>query len=387
MDIRRVAVVAVVAVFAVGVFPGGASSETLPRQKVAVLSLYATTRTETRRKFETLDHVYLLYLTNTVRMVVGRSLPTTEFIVLTSETMEELLPTTVELEDCWGECAVDVGRMLEVDYVVTGEVLYVENEHRLQLMVYECGSGSLIDGRTTGAGSPEGVNTVEREIEYAVGALCESLISDSWRRQGGRNESTPDRARFELTMLIGASWARPYLTNRGFAGETAAGEGSYGGEYVADHCSGLSYNLSAGMRLISDPVYVIPGVVFGSVQYWPSSELRDHLTSIDPEAELTVHYRTYGASIKLLATEAEVDPGGAYFEFLIGRYELVTKTVFLSDEQEAREHGIFYGAGLGGRFPMSDILAADLQIACHFARPDLFKFVLSLGMNVAVGGW
>lgn len=67
----------------------------------------------------------------------------TPFDVMTKENITALLPPDVELEDCVGECEVDVGRQIGAHYVVTGVVGRVSGELRLLLRLYETRLGAL----------------------------------------------------------------------------------------------------------------------------------------------------------------------------------------------------------------------------------------------------
>jgi len=206
------------------------------------------------------------------------------------------------------------------------------------------------------------------------------------RQQAYYQSLPPSRSRYEFSVLLGGSWPPPrYLTSTGFESKTGLGTERYSGDVFAQHYLGFSYTLSAGVRFFSDPLYIIPGIAFNSTKFWPSNDFRGTVSDVDPHADVTAEFMTMGVSLKLLATETELDPGGVYFEFLVGRYALIAETEFLGESKRVREGGGFFGFGIGGRVPFSDRFAADVQIAGHFARPDLVKFILSAGLNVSVG--
>lgn len=67
----------------------------------------------------------------------------TPFQVMTKENMITLLPPGQTLEDCIGECEVDVGRKLGAHYIITGMIGRLEGELQLLLRLYETREGNL----------------------------------------------------------------------------------------------------------------------------------------------------------------------------------------------------------------------------------------------------
>ena len=93
------------------------------------------------------------YLTDRVRGVASRALPSSSFLVLTRESIQDLLPPGVKLADCLsGECEVEVGRKIGADYIVAGEILKFGDGLRMNLKAYHCVSGAFL-GNETAAGA------------------------------------------------------------------------------------------------------------------------------------------------------------------------------------------------------------------------------------------
>ena len=61
------------------------------------------------------------FLTNEVRRVVGY-LPTERFLVMTKESMAVMIEPGKTLEDCVGQCEVETGRLLNAEWIITGEL-------------------------------------------------------------------------------------------------------------------------------------------------------------------------------------------------------------------------------------------------------------------------
>ena len=80
----------------------------------------------------------------------------TPFVVMTKENMLALLPPETKLEECVGECEVEVGRKLGAHYLITGQVGQIDGQLQLLLRLYETLGGSL-RGQSTITASSVGV--------------------------------------------------------------------------------------------------------------------------------------------------------------------------------------------------------------------------------------
>ncbi len=110
------------------------------------------------------------YLTDRVRAHARQDLPP-GMIILTRESLFELIPKNVKLEDCSdASCDVEAGRKLGVDYIVSGELLRFAGELRLSLKAHEVASGAFLAGETVaGAKLPA--------IESGLDAACRKLFA------------------------------------------------------------------------------------------------------------------------------------------------------------------------------------------------------------------
>ncbi len=105
------------------------------------------------------------YLTDLVRGVAGAR---GDLFVLTRENIVELLPPGAELAACAGDCEVETGRRLGVDFVISGEIVDFAGALRILLRLHATRSGALLASER--AGAPE-VAALEAPLEAAAGAL------------------------------------------------------------------------------------------------------------------------------------------------------------------------------------------------------------------------
>ncbi|MBN1164516.1 MAG: SUMF1/EgtB/PvdO family nonheme iron enzyme [Candidatus Krumholzibacteriota bacterium] len=111
------------------------------------------------------------YLTDKVRDAMIRSLPSEQFMIMTRESIQELLPPGVRVSDCTdAECEIEIGRMLGADYIVTGDILRFVEEFRLNLKVHHCQSAAFLGSETAGGGDLYGLEGTVRETAGLLGA-------------------------------------------------------------------------------------------------------------------------------------------------------------------------------------------------------------------------
>ena len=91
------------------------------------------------------------YLSRIIRGEAREALPASQFILMTRENILELLPQGQQLANCLGECAIETGRNIGADYVVTGEVVMYGGELRVTLTLHETENGNLLKSVTSGA--------------------------------------------------------------------------------------------------------------------------------------------------------------------------------------------------------------------------------------------
>ena len=77
-----------------------------------------------------------------------------------------------KLEDCEGECEVDTGRRLGADLIVSGQVLKVGSNFKLNLKMHETQDGRLLSGAVA---SGQNVDALDSDTQRAVETLIAPL--------------------------------------------------------------------------------------------------------------------------------------------------------------------------------------------------------------------
>jgi len=109
------------------------------------------------------------YLTDRVRGDASQRLPSSAYLVMTRESILDLLPPGVQLVDCLSsQCEVEVGRKIGADYIVTGEILKFGDELRMNLKVHHCVSGAFLGSETAGGAR---LSDLENGVAAASGRL------------------------------------------------------------------------------------------------------------------------------------------------------------------------------------------------------------------------
>ena len=91
------------------------------------------------------DDQVLLKLADSARVTSRNALPISSYHMLTRENMFQILsdneidPSCVE-----GQCAVETGRNIGADLIISGDVLKLEGQYLLSLKLYETESGNLL---------------------------------------------------------------------------------------------------------------------------------------------------------------------------------------------------------------------------------------------------
>ena len=91
------------------------------------------------------------HLTKIVRGGARKALPFADYDILTKQNIHEMLPPDTDLRNCVGQCAVETGRLLAVEYIVSGEVVKFADEFRVNIELYEIESGNLLKQSSVGA--------------------------------------------------------------------------------------------------------------------------------------------------------------------------------------------------------------------------------------------
>jgi len=114
------------------------------------------------------------YLSDEVRRITSL-LPKERFAIMTKENIELMLPPDVKLEDCQGSCEVETGRLLQADFLITGELIKFGKSLRVSLKAHDTRSGSFLKGEVA-----KGVDVEELEapIHKATLGLLLEISSD-----------------------------------------------------------------------------------------------------------------------------------------------------------------------------------------------------------------
>jgi TolB-like protein len=133
------------------------SSIAYAQKKVAVLDLQNKSQGKVSN-----DEVS--FLSDEIRGMISR-LPKSQYIVMTKESMEVMLPVDKTLEDCVGTCEVDTGRLLGVHWIVTGDVLKFGSSLRVALKLHETKGGQFL-GSSNAKGKQ--IDELEKPIRLAT---------------------------------------------------------------------------------------------------------------------------------------------------------------------------------------------------------------------------
>jgi TolB-like protein len=112
------------------------------------------------------------YLTDLIRGVARDALPRHQYILMTKENIQDMLPPGKNLAECEGECEVETGRAIGADYLVTGEVLSFGGQLRLSMKLYDVTTGDLLSSKRAKATK---VLELETPVEQKVKAMLSVL--------------------------------------------------------------------------------------------------------------------------------------------------------------------------------------------------------------------
>ncbi len=123
---------------------------------------------ELRNKTKAPDSVDPQYLSDVIRAAVVDASPGMK--VVTRENLLVLLAAGgKQLEECEGECEVDTGRRIGADLVISGEVLRVGSQLKVNLRLHDTHEGRLVAGIQASAESVEALDA--RTTEATRGLL------------------------------------------------------------------------------------------------------------------------------------------------------------------------------------------------------------------------
>ena len=147
----------------IGVMAGGAAE--LPR--VAVLDFRITGDAVTGTEAD--------YLTDLVRGLSRQALPSAQYVVMTKENIESVLTPEQKAKIRSGTAEggeVEVGRMLGATYIVSGEILKIGRDLKVNLKLHDAKDGNLLSTKVVSAAS---VKELESPLKQAATGLFEPL--------------------------------------------------------------------------------------------------------------------------------------------------------------------------------------------------------------------
>ena len=109
-------------------------------KRIAVLELKNRTQSG-------VSQTELAYLTSEIRLIMSY-LPKDQFLVMTKESMMMLIEPGKTLEDCVGECEVETGRLINADWIITGEILRFGSSLRVSLRLHNTVNGQFVKGES-----------------------------------------------------------------------------------------------------------------------------------------------------------------------------------------------------------------------------------------------
>jgi hypothetical protein len=100
------------------------------------------------------DQGLLLKLSDQSRIAASNLLPNDSYQVITRESMLQLLKDNGKDVSCMsGECEIEIGRNIGADYIITGDVLKVEEGYFITLKLHASDSGAMLRGEEVQAQS------------------------------------------------------------------------------------------------------------------------------------------------------------------------------------------------------------------------------------------
>ena len=130
------------------------------------------------------------FLTDKVRDMASRTLAQKGFLVVTKESIYDLLPPGTDYKNVCtsAQCEIEVGRLLGVDYIVTGEIIKYADDFIINLKVHHCYSGAFL-----GAESAEGVDkkAIKDSLDQASIKLFNKVLIHSGPHNDVVIETTP----------------------------------------------------------------------------------------------------------------------------------------------------------------------------------------------------
>ena len=134
------------------------------------------------------------YLTNELRSVAS-FLPKSKYLVLTKESLEVLIDPSTSLEECVGSCAVETGRLVGAQWILTGEVVRFGKSLRVSLKVHNTQTGQFLKGTSIKGKS---VEDLESKLHQQTLILVKE-VSPKWGKW--LDQVAPNSLEAQLSFL------------------------------------------------------------------------------------------------------------------------------------------------------------------------------------------
>lgn len=119
-----------------------------------------------------------LYLTDVLRSEAVSALPAEKnYIIMTRENINAMLPPGKVIEDCEGSCIVETGKNISADYVAQGRVGKFADNLTITVELYETASSKLMGSFSAKALDME---SIENEIRQKSHELFSRIISSEY---------------------------------------------------------------------------------------------------------------------------------------------------------------------------------------------------------------
>ncbi len=249
-----------------------------------------------------------------------------KYLVMTRENMMSILKEMGKgIEECVGECEVEIARNIGADYVISGEVYLIEDQYILSLKIHDTQGGHLL-GREE-AKSAKLTELFDKATDSATQLISESLQISPTKINSTEQVSIDTNANpekrpetYQITFTSIPSGASVYVDNKLLCNTTPCDK------YLSKGTHAVKYSLQRHANYL-DTIEVLESTIF-------SANLRSHFGTY------TIHSAPLGLEVyeknTLLGTtpfEVDLTPGSHQLSIKDKCYQSSTTEVF-SEEDE-----------------------------------------------------
>ena len=118
------------------------------------------------------------YLTDVLRSEAVKALPAEQnFVIMTRENINVMLPPGKSIEDCEGSCLVETGKNIAADYVAQGHVGQFGTDLTITVELYETAGNKLLGSFSSKA---QNVTSLENEIRQKSRELFGQIVATTF---------------------------------------------------------------------------------------------------------------------------------------------------------------------------------------------------------------